>query len=86
MTPPTLSIDVLLFSVLRERVGKPELRLTLSAPATAGDALAALGERYPAIRDYAPIVRLALNEAYAPPETALADGDELALITPVSGG
>jgi MoaE-MoaD fusion protein len=33
-----------------------------------------------------PAVRFARNGSYAPPETALTDGDEVAMIPPVSGG
>ena len=37
-------------------------------------------------RPAGPRVRFARNGAYAPPETTLADGDEVAMIPPVSGG
>jgi molybdopterin converting factor small subunit len=31
-------------------------------------------------------IRLAVNQTYVPTDTRLHDGDEVALITPVSGG
>jgi molybdopterin converting factor small subunit len=46
----------------------------------------ALGQRLPGIRDDLSRVAWAVNRAYAPVETELHDGDELAVIPPVSGG
>jgi MoaE-MoaD fusion protein len=60
--------------------------LELAEDATIEDAWAAVAERFPAIapgRDY---VRFARNAAYAPADTPLACGDEVAFIPPVSGG
>jgi molybdopterin converting factor subunit 1 len=84
--PTSVGVRVLLFSVLRERIGTGAMAATLPAPATGRTLLDHLAERFPALRDYRPIVRLAVNEQYAPPDTPLSDGDEVALITPVSGG
>ncbi len=54
--------------------------------ATGADLLDALGRSHAAIARHRPVVRLAVNRRYVPTDTALADGDEVALITPVSGG
>jgi molybdopterin synthase catalytic subunit len=54
-----------------------------SRVADAWDALAAL---YPAIEPYRDHVRAAHNGAYAAWDVALADGDEVAFLPPVSGG
>ena len=77
---------MLLFSVLKEKVGTPTLSLTLDRPATGADLLDALAERYPDVAAHRSSVRLAVNEEYAATDVSLADGDEVALITPVSGG
>ena len=50
------------------------------------DAWRALVERYPALAPGRSFVRFARNADYAEPGTLLADGDELAVIPPVSGG
>lgn len=81
-----LHIRVLLFSVLREEVGQAMLKVMLNPPATGADLLDDLAAAHPVVAAYRPALRLAVNEAYAPEHTALADGDEVALITPVSGG
>lgn len=81
-----IGVRVLLFSVLRECVGAGEVTVSLPGDATGGTLLDRLAERHPAFGDYRSVVRLAVNEQYAAPDTRLHDGDEVALITPVSGG
>jgi molybdopterin converting factor subunit 1 len=81
-----VGVRVLLFSVLRERVGAGEVAVSLPSPATSDALLDATIERYPALVDFRSVVRLAVNQRYVAHDTALADGDEVALLTPVSGG
>jgi molybdopterin synthase catalytic subunit len=73
--------------MLRERAGADSLELRLQPGATAGEAITALGadERLGELLERLP-VRLAVNREYAPAETVLHEGDELAVIPPVSGG
>lgn len=79
---------VRLFASYREAAGATEVELDLADGATVGDAVAALRRRYPAIQpagsDGALVV--ARNREYAARDAALAEGDEVALIPPVSGG
>lgn len=79
-------VKVLFFSALREAVGVASLPLDLPVSATGTDLLDALCRRYPVMVPYRPAVRLAVNQTYVPDQTPLAAGDEVALITPVSGG
>ena len=79
-----MRVRVLLFAALREAVGSGAVELELEPGATAGKALERLRERHPALRGKT--CSLAVNRGYAAAERALADGDELALIPPVSGG
>jgi molybdopterin converting factor subunit 1 len=81
-----MRIRVRLFAIQRELAGTREVPLELADGATITDAWDAIVARFPALapgRDY---VRFARNSAYTPATTVLADGDELALIPPVSGG
>jgi molybdopterin converting factor small subunit len=80
------TVHVLLFSVLREKVGRPMIDFGLGGPATGADLLDALVDEYPVLRPYRSVIRLAVNESYVAEHITLAEGDEVALITPVSGG
>ncbi len=83
---PSLSVRVLLFAVLRDAVGAGELAVTLPEGATGADLLDRLADEHAEVARHRPVVRLAVNRRYVPLATALASGDEVALITPVSGG
>lgn len=80
------SYSVRLFDVLRREVGTPQVTVDLPEGATGADLLDRLAEAHAPVARHRPVVRLAVNRRYVPTETALAAGDEVALITPVSGG
>jgi MoaD family protein len=81
-----IRVRVRLFAIQRELVGAREVAVELAPGATVEAAWAALVEGHPVLAPGRPAVRFARNGEYADPETALADGDELAVIPPVSGG
>ena len=76
-----MRVTVRLFAGLRERAGFGERALELADGARLSDVWPALelGEEPAGLL-------FAVNRAYAPTGQALADGDEVALIPPVSGG
>lgn len=81
-----MHVRVMLFSVLREAIGQRAVELTLDPPATGADLLEAMAREYPAFRQHRDAVRLAVNASYVHDDVTLSEGDEVALITPVSGG
>lgn len=81
-----IRVEVLLFSVLREQTGQASLAVRLPPGTTGTGLLDHLGQAWPAVEAYRRVVRLAVNETYAPESVRLHDGDVVALITPVSGG
>jgi molybdopterin synthase catalytic subunit len=81
-----MRIRARLFAVQRELAGTREIALDLADPATIEDAWRALVDRVPALAPGREFVRFARNGDYADVSTALADGDEVAFIPPVSGG
>ena len=81
-----MTVRVRLFAIQRELVGAREVPLALSDGATIEDGWAALVARFPVLEPGRSAVRFARNGAYADPDEPLADGDELAIIPPVSGG
>ena len=82
----SISVCVLLFSVLKERLGASRLDVKLERGDDTSDLIHNLIETYPDVRAYASVVRIAVNEEYVDGIVDLRDGDEVALITPVSGG
>jgi molybdopterin synthase catalytic subunit/molybdopterin converting factor small subunit len=74
-------VVVKLFAALRERAGAGERRVELRDAATAADVWSALE-----LGDEPPGLLYAVNKEYAERDRPLADGDEVALIPPVSGG
>lgn len=81
-----MRIRVRLFAIQRELAGTREVGLELRDEATIADAWEALVAQHPALAPGRDFVRFARNGAYADPTTSLADGDEVAMIPPVSGG
>jgi molybdopterin synthase catalytic subunit len=74
-------ITVKLFAGLRERAGESQRDLELDAGARVADVWAPLG-----LGEEPEGLLYAVNKAYAPPDRRLSEGDEVALIPPVSGG
>lgn len=81
-----LTLNVLYFAHVRERVGLSKELISLPEGARVGDAVALLVERHPDLAALIPSLRVALDGAFVVPEAALTDGGELVLIPPVSGG
>jgi molybdopterin converting factor subunit 1 len=81
-----MKITVRLFAILRERVGISEITLDLPPGSSVANVRDALIEKHPALSSLLARVAYAVNRNYAPIETVLRDGDEVALIPPVSGG
>ena len=66
--------------------GASDLRRELPDGATARTAWDAIAAEFPGLADHARTMSCAVNEEYARLTTALADGDEVAFLPPVSGG
>jgi molybdopterin synthase catalytic subunit len=76
-----VKVRVRLFAGLRERAGKGELELELPEGAVVGDVWPAL-----ALDGEPPGLLFARNREYAERQAPLEEGDEVAVIPPVSGG
>ncbi len=81
-----MQIQVKLFALLRETAGTDTVALHLPEGASAAQALGQLQQQYPILAPYLDNVRLALRMDFVEAEVGLAEGDELHLIPPVSGG
>ena len=80
-----MHVRVLFFGVLRDLAGKPEDSVELPDGACLRDLLAVY-EKLPLLKQSLASSAMAVNQQYAPSETALHAGDEVALLPPVSGG
>jgi len=81
-----MQITVKLFALMREKAGADTIPLEVPAGAVVTQALSTLVCQYPMLEPYMANTRFSLHMDFVNPETTLAEGDELVLIPPVSGG
>jgi molybdopterin converting factor subunit 1 len=81
-----MRIEVLAFAQAREAIGASRVRLELPAGSRVSDAIALLSARHPALGAIAPHLAVAVDRELVRGERVLADGAEVALLPPVSGG
>jgi len=79
-------IKIKFFAILREITECGETTLDLSQSLSCEQALFSLQNRFPRLDPILSSCLLAVNGSYANSTTLLSDGDELALLPPVSGG
>ncbi|MBK7708181.1 MAG: MoaD/ThiS family protein [Acidobacteria bacterium] len=79
-----MKLVALFFGATADAVGEREVEIEVQADASAGDAVDEVVGRFPALRGQS--LLFAVNQEYVGRETPVADGDELAIFTAVSGG
>jgi len=72
--------------MLRDVAGGDSETLKLHDDATLADVVQQYEERIPRIKDFASAIAMAVNHEYAAADCKLKEGDEIALLPPVSGG
>ena len=77
---------VLFFAQLKDVTGCDAVELALASPLNREQFWTALLEKFPGLLVHRGNIRLARNWEYADAESSFGDGDEVALIPPVSGG
>ena len=78
-------VTVLFLASYREMVGTSRAVIALTAGATVAELVAQVCTQYQGLPDAERVV-VAVNNEYREPDFVLDDGDEVALIPPVSGG
>jgi len=81
-----MRVKVLFFAVCREISGMRDTEVEVPEGATVADLLVSIGSEHPRLGEMARILMVSVNQEYAGQDTPLAEGDEVALIPPVSGG
>jgi MoaE-MoaD fusion protein len=79
-------VRVLFFGILKDAAGKSSDLLDLPAGASARDVINHYSVQSPALKRVLPSLAVAVNQHYASADTNLEEGDEIALLPPVSGG
>jgi len=81
-----MKVKVKYFAVCREMFNRDEEEMELPDGAVLMDVLKRLEAEWPEIPEYYEVMRMSVNWEYATEQTELSDGDEVALIPPVTGG
>ncbi len=81
-----MRVRVLFFGVLKDLVGRSSEDAEFAEEADLRAVLAKYAALSPAIGKMTGSIVVARNRAFAEPETKIAEGDEIALLPPVSGG
>ncbi|HVC18953.1 MAG TPA: MoaD/ThiS family protein [Vicinamibacterales bacterium] len=81
-----MRVTVRLFARLRDLAGAAELIRDVPPGSTVGRVWTDLAGEFPALAPYGRSVSAAVNADYTRMDRAVADGDEVAFLPPVSGG
>jgi molybdopterin converting factor subunit 1 len=81
-----MRITILVFARLRDLVGAPRLVREVPEGSTVESVWQALSAEFPPAAPYRAALSAAVNAEYAKFSRAVADGDEVAFLPPVSGG
>lgn len=81
-----MQVKVLFFGQLNEIVGRAEQVLELTEGASTNDLMAHYHRLYPRLEDFLSSLAISLNQDYVHTSARLQEGDEVALLPPVSGG
>jgi len=83
----SISIKVVFFASTREKIRIDEdIFIFETTETTTKELKHEIKERYPALSDIIDSITLAVNQEYVYEDVGLNDGDEVALIPPLSGG
>lgn len=80
-----MTLEVLTFGIARDIIGHSNFKIEMTEGATAEDLKKKILERYPRFLTLSSLM-IAVNAEYGNSETIIHEGDEIALIPPVSGG
>ncbi len=81
-----MKVNIRLFAGLHDLLGQRDVVLELAEGATVLQLREQLAKEYPIVTPYLTTLVCAVDEEYVPSEHRLQEGDEVALIPPVSGG
>ena len=86
MQSKEIQVTVKLFAIFQEVFAADEMQIKLESGASVSQIFDRLVSQQPHLEKWRSLTRYAINLNFADPHTLLNDGDEVALIPPVSGG
>lgn len=86
MMQSTVNIRLKFFASAREIVGTKDLDMDIEKGSKAKDVLDRLKEKYPGLKKLDGQLILAVNKQTGRADKMIEDGDEIAVLPPVSGG
>jgi len=81
-----MSVKILFFANLRDRAGTKSLELEIPEGITVQGLKDQIARDYPDLKQSMEAVLISINREYAFDEAVVADGSEVAMFPPVSGG
>lgn len=81
-----IQVTVFFFHTLEKITGRKRLRIKAQKGQKVADLLKHLYQIHPELQRHDQALLIAVNESYVRRSVALRDGDEVALLPPVSGG
>jgi molybdopterin synthase sulfur carrier subunit len=81
-----IQITVKLFAIFQEVLATDELQINLEPSTSVSAIFDRLVSQHPHLEKWRSLTRYAVNLNFVDPQTILKNGDEVALIPPVSGG
>ncbi|MGD1951559.1 MAG: MoaD/ThiS family protein [Leptolyngbyaceae cyanobacterium] len=81
-----IAITLKLFAVYQDALGCPEMTMELPDKITVGELCDRICTQHPDLKQWQGLTRFGVNLQFVAADTPLKDGDEVVLISPVSGG
>ncbi|MBL1210989.1 MoaD/ThiS family protein [Geminocystis sp. GBBB08] len=81
-----ITVKIKLFAIYQEIYQQEEITLKISEKSQVKDILKIIIQEKPALKKWENLTKLAVNLEFVSPDFEVKDGDEIALIPPVSGG
>jgi len=81
-----MSVKILFFATLRDRAGTKSLDIEIPEGTTVQGLKDQIARDYPNLKQSMEAVLISINREYAFDEAVVADGSEVAMFPPVSGG
>ncbi len=81
-----MQVRVLFFGILKDLAGRASDSLNLPENSRLSNVVEHYQKAFPGLKDLMPSLAVSVNQEYAAPDARLKQGDEIALLPPVSGG